>query len=125
MSEIQHLDEFIEDLIHEKKPRVYEQDSTDPEMEKMFETIRAVKRLRKSNPAAKGFLNHAGLRAGHSSSRIATGSRSDEHAVLRKEYRPCRGQSLRRSKLQRSGEIRSNGTEKLNFRKQLISIQKP
>jgi germination protein M len=56
MSEIQHLDEFIEDLIHEKKPRVYEQDSTDPEMEKMFETIRAVKRLRKSNPAAKGFL---------------------------------------------------------------------
>ena len=56
MSEIQHLDEFIEDLLHEKKPRVYQQEHVNPEMEKMFETIRAVKKLRKSKPATKGFF---------------------------------------------------------------------
>jgi outer membrane lipoprotein-sorting protein len=45
------IDEFIEDLLLEKKPRAYGEPPLheafgDGEMEKMFETIRAVKRLR-------------------------------------------------------------------------------
>ena len=50
------VDDFIEDLLHEKKPRAYSehtpQEETesvgDEEMEKLFETVRAVKRLGKN-----------------------------------------------------------------------------
>ena len=46
------IDDFIEDLLKEKKPRVYNKPTVhgehvkDGEMEKLFETVRAVKRLR-------------------------------------------------------------------------------
>ncbi|MDO9573481.1 MAG: hypothetical protein Q7I94_00700 [Candidatus Contubernalis sp.] len=39
------LSEFIDDLVAEKKPRAYESDET-LEMEKLFETVRAVKRTK-------------------------------------------------------------------------------
>lgn len=55
MNEIQQVNLFIEDLIQEKKPSAYTQNVVDPEMEKMFEAIRAVKRLRKSKTAGKFF----------------------------------------------------------------------
>lgn len=55
MLKIQQVDDFIDDLTREKKPRAYSLDTVDPEMEKMFETIRAVKRLRESRPAQNFF----------------------------------------------------------------------
>ncbi|MDO9535959.1 MAG: GerMN domain-containing protein [Bacillota bacterium] len=61
MNEIQQVDLFIDDLIQEKKPRAYNQDVVDPEMEKMFESIRAVKRLRKSKTAGR-FLSSRWLK---------------------------------------------------------------
>ena len=61
MNEIQQVDLFIEDLIQEKKPRAYSQEVVDPEMEKMFESIRAVKRLRKSKTAGR-FLSSRWLK---------------------------------------------------------------
>ena len=49
----QHIDDFIDDLQKEKKPRYYRLEQVDPDLEKMFETIRAVKRLKKSNTRTK------------------------------------------------------------------------
>lgn len=40
------LDRFIDDLALEKKPEAYQSGPVDPEMEKMFETVRAIRRLR-------------------------------------------------------------------------------
>ncbi|NLX90446.1 MAG: hypothetical protein GXZ07_02460 [Firmicutes bacterium] len=40
------LDQFIDDLLEEKKPRIYQEENVEPELEKLFETARAVKRLR-------------------------------------------------------------------------------
>lgn len=40
------LNQFIDDLAEEKKPQVYQFGPVDPEMEKLFETVRAVRRLR-------------------------------------------------------------------------------
>jgi outer membrane lipoprotein-sorting protein len=57
MNEIQQVDYFIEDLLHDNKPRAYRQENVDPEMEKMFESIRAVKRLRKDKTAARRLLS--------------------------------------------------------------------
>lgn len=44
------LDQFIDDLGEEKEPRVYQSGPVDPEMEKLFETVRAVRRLRGRRP---------------------------------------------------------------------------
>lgn len=58
------VDRFIEDLLQEKKPRVYNEKSTPgenadvQELEKIFETARAVKRLRRSNK--KGHIRQRG-----------------------------------------------------------------
>lgn len=40
------LDQFIDDLLEEKKPRIYQSETVEPDLEKLFETVRAVKRLR-------------------------------------------------------------------------------
>jgi outer membrane lipoprotein-sorting protein len=53
IEQIQQVDDFIEDLIKEKKPRAYSTGPVDREMEKMFETIRAVKRLKESLSESK------------------------------------------------------------------------
>ncbi|MGI6328710.1 MAG: hypothetical protein ACOX1I_07130 [Dethiobacteria bacterium] len=62
MNEIQQVDHFIEDLLQDKKPRAYREGNIDPEMEKMFASIRAVKRLRKGKPAARRLLSSRWVR---------------------------------------------------------------
>lgn len=57
MNEIQQVDRFIEDLLHDKKPRAYRKGNVDAETEKMFASIRAVKRLRKGKPAVHRLLS--------------------------------------------------------------------
>lgn len=63
MNEIQQVDHFIEDLLQDKKPRAYQEGNVDPEMEKMFASIRAVKKLRKGKPAARRLLSSRWVRA--------------------------------------------------------------
>ena len=60
MNEIQQVDHFIEDLLKIKTP-AYQEGNVDPEMEKMFASIRAVKKLRKGKPAGAGCSARAGL----------------------------------------------------------------
>lgn len=63
MNEIQQVDHFIEDLLQDKKPRAYQEGNVDPEMEKMFASVRAVKKLRKGKPAARRLLSSRWVRA--------------------------------------------------------------
>lgn len=59
------IDQFIDDLNEEKKPSAYQAEPVDPEMEKLFETVRAIRRLEQGNrskekvykwPRIKGWL---------------------------------------------------------------------
>ena len=59
------IDQFIDDLNEEKRPAAYQAGPVDPEMEKLFETVRAVRRLEQGSrsrekayrrPRVKGWL---------------------------------------------------------------------
>lgn len=59
------IDQFIDDLNEEKRPAAYQAGTVDPEMEKLFETVRAVRRLEQGSrsrekayerPRVKGWL---------------------------------------------------------------------
>lgn len=52
---------FIDDLIAEKKPTAYQSAPVDPETEKLFETVRAVRRLKKDSRRKESFINRHGL----------------------------------------------------------------
>ncbi len=53
---IEQVDQFIEDLRHDQKPRAYRREKVDPQMEKMYESIRAVKRLGRGRTAKGGLF---------------------------------------------------------------------
>ena len=57
----QVIDQFIDDLLQEKNRQFIIQ-AIEPELEKFFETVRAVKRLR-TKKKSSSFLKHAGLKA--------------------------------------------------------------
>ena len=59
------IDQFIDDLNEDKRPAAYQAGTIDPEMEKLFETVRAVRRLEQDSrsrekayewPRVKGWL---------------------------------------------------------------------
>lgn len=51
----QVIDQFIDDLLQEKKPAIYHSEAIEPELEKFFETVRAVKRLRTKKKSSSFF----------------------------------------------------------------------
>ena len=57
-----NVNRFIDDLNAEKKPTAYQSAPVDPELEKLFETVRAVRRLKKASQRKESFVSRHGLK---------------------------------------------------------------